>query len=175
MNREKMKKIQKQAGEAIRKYKFALLILLLGLIFLLWPQKKAASAESPAAEEIKGSCDISEEETRLTQLLSQIDGVGEIRVMLTVDCSEQNVYQSDQTTTSGQTGSTQENITVITAQNGTEKEPVLVKRIYPLYRGAVIVCQGADRAAVRLAVIQAVSGLTGLGSDKITVVKMKNQ
>ena len=45
--------------------------------------------------------------------------------------------------------------------------------IPPIYQGAIILCQGADSAAVRLAIIQAVAGATGLTSDRITVLKMK--
>ena len=44
-----------------------------------------------------------------------------------------------------------------------------------LERGAVVVCDGADSATVRLRIMQAVSALTGLGSDKISVIKMKRQ
>ena len=39
--------------------------------------------------------------------------------------------------------------------------------------GAVIVCAGGDSAAARYLVTNAVSAYTGLGSDKITVMKMK--
>ncbi|MCD8254562.1 MAG: hypothetical protein LUC36_03325 [Oscillospiraceae bacterium] len=39
--------------------------------------------------------------------------------------------------------------------------------------GAVVVCDGADSAAVRYAVTGAVGAYTGLGSDKITIIKMK--
>lgn len=39
--------------------------------------------------------------------------------------------------------------------------------------GAVIVCRGAELATVRLNVTNAVMSYTGLGSDKITVMKMK--
>ena len=39
--------------------------------------------------------------------------------------------------------------------------------------GAVVVCQGADQPAVRLDVTNAVAAYTGLGSDKISVIKMK--
>lgn len=41
------------------------------------------------------------------------------------------------------------------------------------HEGAVIVCEGASSAQVRLDVTNAVSSYTGLGSDKITVMKMK--
>ena len=39
----------------------------------------------------------------------------------------------------------------------------------------IVICDGAERASVRLAITQAVSSLTGLGSNKIAVVKMKGQ
>ena len=38
--------------------------------------------------------------------------------------------------------------------------------------GAVIVCEGAESSSVRLYVTNAVSVYTGLGSDKIEVIKM---
>ena len=39
--------------------------------------------------------------------------------------------------------------------------------------GAVVVCQGADLPSVCLDVTNAVAAYTGLGSDKISVIKMK--
>lgn len=39
--------------------------------------------------------------------------------------------------------------------------------------GAVVVCDGAELATVRLDVTNAVIAYTGLGSDKISVMKMK--
>lgn len=39
--------------------------------------------------------------------------------------------------------------------------------------GAVVVCDGAELATVRLNVTNAVTSYTGLGSDKISVMKMK--
>ena len=38
--------------------------------------------------------------------------------------------------------------------------------------GAAVVCDGAGSAQVRLAIVEAVSAYTGLGSDKITVLTM---
>ncbi len=42
------------------------------------------------------------------------------------------------------------------------------------FTGAVIICQGATSAQVRLRIVQAVSAFTGLGSDRIIVQKMKD-
>ena len=63
---------------------------------------------------------------------------------------------------------------VVTLNRGSGYEDVVVtEQTYPVYQGAVIVCQGAGDSGVHLAVVQAVSVLTGLGSDKITVVQWK--
>lgn len=39
-------------------------------------------------------------------------------------------------------------------------------------QGAAVVCDGADDARVRLAIVEAVSAYTGLGSDRIKVLEM---
>lgn len=53
-------------------------------------------------------------------------------------------------------------------------------RVYVLLRqdregigGAVVVCDGAESAAVSLEIVRAVAAYTGLGSNKIIVLKMK--
>ena len=46
------------------------------------------------------------------------------------------------------------------------------KSLLPTFRGAVVLCDGADNAQVRLAVTQAVGTVCGIGSDKVTVLKM---
>lgn len=40
--------------------------------------------------------------------------------------------------------------------------------------GVVVVCGGASNASVRLDIIHAVSSYTGFGSDKITILKLRN-
>ncbi len=50
-------------------------------------------------------------------------------------------------------------------------EVVVTHSRYPRFVGALIVCEGGDRADVQLKVTQAVSALTGLSSERISVVK----
>ena len=50
----------------------------------------------------------------------------------------------------------------------------LIKQINaPTYRGAIILCQGADSPSVCLAIKEAVSKVTGLDTSEISVLKMK--
>ena len=51
---------------------------------------------------------------------------------------------------------------------------VVRQEICPQYRGALVVCDGGNSDRVRLAVIDAVGALTGLGSDRIAVVKWRD-
>ena len=105
------------------------------------------------------------------QLLSSMDGVGRVELMLTTSGSEEIFYQTDTRVS----GDTREETTVFSSTQSTQKMPVVTKTKSAPYLGAVVVCDGADSAAVQLRVMQAVSALTGLGSDKISVIKMKRQ
>lgn len=108
-------------------------------------------------------------QTGLEEILSQIQGAGRVRVLLTQREGERTVYQTDEDSTSSGIRSD----TVLL--NGSDRSQTgLVQQVNPpTYLGAVIVCQGADSASVRLAIVSAVGSVTGLSTDKITVLKMK--
>jgi stage III sporulation protein AG len=153
----------------VRKYRFVVLILLVGIGLMLIPfggkEKTAVTPQATAPTQP----DISRE---LSQILSQIEGAGEVQVMLTVRTGTSTVYQTDDSITNGESGSTRQDTVVITDENRTQMG--LVQHIvYPEYRGAIIVCQGGDNMQVRLNIMEAVARITGLGMDRISVLKMK--
>ena len=152
MNRQQLSQLRGQAAQLIRKYRIPLLVFLLGVALVLIPSW-----------------------TKMETLLSAIDGAGRVRLMLTLSSGERIVYQTDSRTVTTSGSTTQETQTVFRQPGGAEKEPAVQSVVYPQYQGALVICDGAERASVRLAVIQAVSSLTGLGSNKIAVVKMKGQ
>ena len=98
-----------------------------------------------------------------------MEGVGRVELLLTTTGSDEVVYQTDVR----RSGETSEQTTVFSANQSAQKTPVVTKTKKASYAGAVVVCDGADSAVVRLRIVQAVSALTGLGSDKISVIKMK--
>ena len=164
------KQLARRAQAAFEKFRLPLVILALGVGLLLWPSgEKETPAEAQTAAAAAAYSDNVQQALR--DLLSQMDGVGRVELMLTTSGSETAVYQTDVR----QSGDTREETTVFESAQSTQKTPVVVKTQAAPYLGAVVVCDGAERAAVRLRVIQAVSALTGLGSDKISVIKMKRQ
>jgi stage III sporulation protein AG len=153
----------------VRKYRFVVLILLVGIGLMLIPFGDKEKTETSVSATAPTQPDISKE---LSQILSQIDGAGEVSVMLTVRTGTSTVYQTDDSHTTGESGTTRQDTVIITDENRAQSG--LVQHIvYPEYRGAIIVCQGADNLQVRLNIMEAVARITGLGMDKISVLKMK--
>lgn len=163
--------LRQKAMELINKYKFVALILLLGLILMTLPSRKDTvdrtndTTEPSIPEESFGD--------ELAQILSQIDGAGKVQVMLTIAAGEETIYQVDEDISTNQDSGTTRWDTV-TVTDADRDQTGLIRQVNPpLYQGAIVVCQGADSPAVRLAIVEAVSKATGLGADRISVLKMK--
>lgn len=158
------------AKNLVGKYKYVLLILLLGILLMSLPE---GSKESIKAEISVPTPVYASKAEELEAILSQISGVGKVRVMLTEAAGSETIYQTDEDRSET---SDAQNIRVETViVSGSERtETGLVRTVVPpVYLGAIIVCQGGDSPAVRLSVAEAVSNVTGIGTDRITVLKMK--
>lgn len=152
------------------KYKYPILVVLVGLGLMLLPAREEAAVEEIPAELVVVTEDL---EARLTAILSQIEGAGRVSVLLTEDEGRQTLYQTDSQTESDDGSSRRSDDTVL-VEDGSRVETGLVRQVLePKYRGAVILCQGADQPGVKLAIVEAVRCVTGLGADQISVLKMK--
>ena len=184
---KRFREILDRIKSALSNYKYPVIILLAGLVLVLFPTRKSNAGATPAASAPTEAANTSappsnqkyceQTERELEQILSQIQGAGTVRVMLTLEAGPETVYLSDsdiqRSAEGGRTSEKNESKTVILSRGSSYNEAAIVKTEYPSFRGALIVSQGADDASVRLRLTEAVSALLGLGSDKITVVKMK--
>ena len=156
--------------EYIKKYRYVVLVLLAGLFLMALPEgdeEKTETVQEQTAETEKSLQD------SLAEILSQIDGAGKEKVLLTEAAGEETLYQTDEDITQSENSSDIRRETIIIT-NSQRDEAGLVQQVNPpVYQGAIIVCQGAGSASVRLAIVKAVSSVTGLTSDRITVLKMK--
>lgn len=110
---------------------------------------------------------------QLSALLSQVSGAGNVKVLLTEATGEKTHYQENTDTSTGEQTQTVRKDTVLVTNNSRDQQGLIYQIDPPTYLGAVILCQGADQASVRLAITEAVANATGLGFNKITVLKMK--
>ena len=154
----------------ISKYKYAGIVLLIGLALLLIPggkQEEIKQAEGTGSDIEKL------DEMKLANLLQSVEGAGSVQVMLSVASGEKTIYQTDQDTSGSGESHNSKTQTVIISDSQRNETGLINQINPPVYLGAIVVCQGADSPAVKLAIIQAVSKITGLGTEKICVLKMK--
>lgn len=103
-------------------------------------------------------------EDKIAHLLAFARGVGNVRVVVTLDCSDETVYaQNTDVKGEGYSGE------YVIISNDGEEGGVRVKEIYPKIRGVAIVCDGGDNIEVKKRVTELVSAALGISSGKIAV------
>ena len=137
--------------------------------------------------QVSSDANYDENEEKLANILSNIAGVGKVKVLLTysqtstyVPIYNENVKSSNTTETDSAGGSrtVEENDSqkevIYKEDSSGNREPVTQSIISPKIEGAIITAEGADNAEVKTAIVQAVEAATGLATHKIQVFKMSN-
>ena len=176
--KDETKEIFRKFTETLRGHKYVLLVLLVGLVLLLIPARDTSGETPVNIPETEGSrSDAEELEERLASILSLMDGAGEVWVMLTQMTGGEQVLATDRessgTRTENEERFEEREDTVVVSTGGGTNATVPVKYIYPEFRGAIVVAEGADSAAVRLSITEAVAAVTGLPMSSIKVIKMR--
>ncbi|RHR05622.1 stage III sporulation protein AG [Pseudoflavonifractor sp. AF19-9AC] len=149
---------------ALGKYGYVLLVIGVGALLLLWPG--GGETETVSVQESGTYFDLEEFEARLEKALSHIEGAGEVSVVLTLESDGRQVLAQDRDT-DGAGGGTSTTVTV--GRGGGTEEVVPLQTFTPDFRGALVICPGGGEAQVRLRLVEAVSAVTGLGSDRISI------
>lgn len=124
-------------------------------------------------------------EQRLTEVLGQVAGVGEVRVMITLKSSrelvverEESISRSSTKESDSQGGSrvisqveTGEN--VIYSSEGTSSEPYVIKTLQPEIEGVLVVAEGAGNGTVNRTITAIVQALFDVEPHKVSVVRME--
>lgn len=149
------------------KYRYVLLVLLVGAVFLLWPGAERESREESreTAEEMVFS--VEQLERRLETVLGRIEGAGEVSVLLTVRQGVEQILAQD----SDCDAQREQVETVVISTGSGKQETVTLSSRGPTFQGALVVCPGGADPQVKLLLTQAVCGLTGLGAARVTVCK----
>lgn len=153
----------------MKKYRYVLLVLAVGLFLMALPEQESPPEQTtPIIEQTEPQL-----QDTLAQLLSHLEGAGKVEVMLTQSKGQQTLYQTDEDT-SVSDGNTDTHRKTVLVSGSDRGETGLIRQINPpTYQGAIVLCQGADNANIRLSIVEAVMSVTGLRSDCITVLKMK--
>lgn len=113
-------------------------------------------------------------ESKLEEVLSQIKGAGNVKVMITLDGSPELVYAGDtsEKTSSSQSGTTTTSSSspiIIDTKNGST--PLVLTEKLPKVKGVIVVSTGAQDISIKLDILNSVSTLLDISTDKINVLK----
>lgn len=118
----------------------------------------------------------SETEKSLEELLKSIYGVGEVKVMLTLQSTEHYIYAEENKSveSSDVSSSNEQNENKLVKIENGGQESALVKHInLPEISGVVVVCEGGDNARTCECIYRSVSTALGIPTSKIYVTKIK--
>lgn len=167
----KLKDFKEPILQAVKKRWLLIAALALGIMLLTLPGK-GEKADKTAKTESVPEFSLENEEKKIAAALEKLDGVGKVSVTLTLESSVERKIARDESTqykTLSEGYELQSESSVVRLQgSSSSQEPVTLKFVYPRYKGALIIAENAG-AALKLEIVNAVSSLTGLSSDKITV------
>lgn len=108
-----------------------------------------------------------DEEKRLSDILSQIDGAGDVSVMITYySSSEKNIAYETKTSSRENQSESEDKKAVMT-----DGSPMVVKEVYPQVKGVIVTAQGAGNAGVRNAISEAVAASLDVPAHRICIFK----
>lgn len=142
--------------------------------------------EEKQSEEQQLNTYIENMETRLTNVLSQVDGIGKVQVMITAKATQEKVvlkdtpYKKATVKEEDSTGAiresketTSEEGTILEKQQDGSESPYITKELQPEIEGVVVIAEGAAQKQIEAEINDAVVALFSVPSHKIKVMKMK--
>lgn len=106
-------------------------------------------------------------EQKLEELLATVDGVGQVRVMLTWEGSSERQVEKDRISNAD---SVEEE--TIYQENDNGKYPYVVSWTNPKVTGVLVIAEGGGSTKVKAEILEAVQALFGIESHKIKIMKM---
>lgn len=127
-------------------------------------------------------------EKTLEEILSSVDGVGKVKVMITLESSGESVLEKDvvkqrtgTTEVDGTGGSrnttdiSEQEETVYVQQEGSGQQPFVKRMEAPKVKGVLVVAQGGQNQKTAKNITEAIVALFDIEAHKIKVVKMNSQ
>lgn len=157
-----------------KKTKVVLAIGLIGIVLVfaseIIPDKDEQSKNNQNTE-ISYSNYSNELEDELKDVISSIDGVGNCNVMITLSHYEENVYATNtQTKNDSESNDYKDEYVLYDSDKG--EEPVLIMKYLPQVQGVTVVCSGGDDVIVKEKIIEAVTALFNIPSNRVSVSKI---
>lgn len=155
-----------QKFKGIKHFEIIIAVILIGVVLVIFIGNFTGNDATTNENTFAEWC--GKQEKKMCEVLSKIDGAGKVTVMITYESGVNKVYAYESTskTVNGVTTVTEELI----YNSG---KPILVKEEAPKVRGVVVVADGAQNTAVKLALVKAVLALVEVSPGNIEIFASK--
>ena len=185
-----------RSGEKMPKKNHLLILFLVGLLLFVavfpFPasdQSGADTVESTSAASVnEGSTTLGKYESYLEEktadILKQVDGVGDVTVMITLKSGGQKIIEKDQSGSSQTTEeedseggkrtveeSTSDKTSIYEQDSDGSSAPYVSKELSPEIEGVVVIADGGGNAVTAQNITEAVQALFGVEAHKIKIMK----
>lgn len=125
-------------------------------------------------------------EAHLTEILEDMEGVGRVRVMVTIKSSQELVVEKEESASRSSTnekdaqggsrvgGQWENGESVVYRTDGSLSEPYVVKTLKPQVEGVLVVAEGAGTGNINRTITEIVQALFGVEAHKVKVVRMES-
>lgn len=182
------------SGEKLPKKNQLLIILLIGILLLVivFPspggeeketKESGMSASATASQDSQGEYEAYLEE-KTAETLRQVDGVGEVTVMITLKSGGQKIVEKDQSSSAQTTEEedssggvrsvediSSDKTSIYEQEADGTSTPYVSKELFPEIEGVVVIAEGGDNAVVAQNITEAVQALFGVEAHKIKIMK----
>lgn len=155
-----------------------LILVLFGLLLAVIAVPVEERKETEAIRQENGqSEDISTEERsyeqemerKLEELLGQVQGVGQVRVMLTFQGTGEKKVEKDASASEEE----HREETVYEERGSSERTPYVTSESNPKVEGVLVIAQGGGNSRIRQEILEAAQALFGVDAHKIKIMKME--
>ncbi len=130
---------------------------------------------------------IAEMEEKLENVLRKVNGIGDVKVMITLKASKEQIALKDSPYTQeglnevdGEGGSRTDNriqredSTVLVTDDNGNTIPYIVQEIEPEVEGVIVIAEGGDNPRIAMDIMEAVEVLFNVPLHKVKVMKMSD-
>ena len=123
-------------------------------------------------------------EQKLEELLGQMEGAGEVRVIITLRSSSEKIVEKDAPVSRTDTAeadsgggtrtinSVETGESTVYANEGSYSEPYVIKTISPQVEGVVVLAEGAGSGSVSKNIVDVIQVLFGIDAHQVKVIKL---
>ena len=174
-------------GDFFKSEKFNKYLIVCGAvgILLLFFSEIPLKSKSPNKTDNTETEYVRELEEKLKSMISDLDGAGETKIMITLENGVEYKYafqerksqdisediQNEENKSLQKRDSSENNYIIVDGEKG--REALIERKIQPRIRGVAVLCSGGDRAVVKNEVIQIVTTVLDIPSTKVSVSKIK--